>query len=59
MEGVAVILGFEGWARLLTRGVGMKDSMSKGAIRRGEQRVSIRDMNIIITTIQVLTRRHF
>lgn len=51
MKGVAVILGFEGWTRLLICGVGMKGTMSEGAIRRGEQRVSIRDIDIIITTI--------
>lgn len=52
MKGVAVTLGFEGWARLLTCGVGLKVTTSEGAIRGGEQRVSIRDMDIIITTIQ-------
>lgn len=62
-----VLLTLERWARLLTCGIGMEGRKSKVTNRRGEQRVVIRDMGIIILIVviiianiyQVLTLRHF
>ena len=58
---MAVVLGLEGWVRLLTWGVGTQGPESKGPTRRGEHRVSIGDVDIIIIIIiicEVLPMRH-
>lgn len=68
VEEAAVVLSLEGWARLLTCGIGMKGMKIRVTNRRGEQRVIIGDMGIIIIIIvviiianiyQILTVRHF
>lgn len=61
VKAMAVVLGLEGWVRLLTWGVGTQGPESKGPTRRGEHRVSIGDVDIIIIIIiicEVLPMRH-
>lgn len=45
---MAVVLGFEGWARLLTCGIRMKGIQTKEPRGEEEKGVSIIDMEIII-----------
>lgn len=60
---MAVVLGIEGWARLLTCGIRMKDIQTKEPRGEEEKGVSIIDMEITMIIVianiyQVFTMRH-